>query len=143
MPGASPRCTPCRWAEGPRSGGLGRTKRSSSSSAQCLGADAVHELTYGPAPNAGAYADKAYNAAADEATILAETGMRLVPIRRANMCSNRWADKLTQRAHRTRIETLNSQVEAMGLQRLHARTNAGFELKVHAALVAVAITNAN
>jgi hypothetical protein len=50
--------------------------------------------------------------------------MRLVPIRRANMRSNRWADKLALRAHRTRIETLNSQLEAMGLQRLHARTNA-------------------
>ena len=34
VPGASPRCTLCRWTEGSRSGGLGRTKRSSSSSAQ-------------------------------------------------------------------------------------------------------------
>ena len=103
----------------------------------------VHELTYGLPRNASAYADKAYNAAADEAAILAETGVRLVPIRKANMRPNRWADKLALRAHRKRIETLNSQLEAMGLQRLHARTNAGLELKVHAALVAVAITNAN
>ncbi len=103
----------------------------------------VHELTCGLPEDAAAYADKAYNRAPDEATILAETGVRLVPIRKANMRPNRWADKLALRECRKRIETLNSQLEAMGLQRLHARTNAGSELKVHASLLAAVITNAN
>ena len=103
----------------------------------------VHELTYGLPAQASAYADKAYNSAPDEATILAETGVRLVPLRRANMRPNRWADKLALREHRKRVETLYRPLEAMGLQRLHARTNVGLELNVHASLIAVALTNAN
>lgn len=102
----------------------------------------VHELTYGLPPDAGAYADKAYNSAPDEATILAETGVRLVPQRRANMRPNLWADKLILREHRKRIESAISQLEAMGLQRLRARTNTGLELKVHASLLALLCLNA-
>ena len=102
----------------------------------------VHELTFALPAGASAYGDKAFNSKADEASILAETGVRLVPIRRANMAPNLWADKLALREHRKRIETSNSQLEAMGIQRLRARTNPGFELKVHASLVALTIINA-
>src|SRR5215211_7614517 len=101
----------------------------------------VHELTVDLPPEAAVYTDKAYNSAPDEASILAATGVRLVPQRRANMRPNRWADKLALREHRKRIETSHSQLEAMGVQRLRARTNTGFELKVHASLVALAIIN--
>jgi hypothetical protein len=101
----------------------------------------IHELTVGLPAGAGVYADKAYNSAPDEASILAETGVRLVPQRRANMRPNDWLDKVALRAYRKRIETVNSQLEAMGLQRLRASTNAGFELKVHASLVALAFIN--
>ncbi len=103
----------------------------------------VHELTSGLPDEAAVYTDKAYNAAPDEATILADTGVRLVPIRKANMRPNLWADNLALREYRKRVETRYSQLEAMGLQRLHARTNRGLELKVQASLVAVAVTNAN
>ena len=41
------------------------------------------------------------------------------------------------------IETLNSQLESMGVERLHARTILGMELKVHASLIALAVTNLN
>jgi hypothetical protein len=103
----------------------------------------IHELTYGLPAGATVYGDKGYNAGPDEATILADTGVRLVPIRKANMAPNLWADKLALRAYRKRIETLYSQLEAMGLERLRARTNPGLELKVHASLLAVTIANAN
>jgi Transposase DDE domain len=103
----------------------------------------VHELTVGLATGATVYADKAYTSAADEASLLADTGVRLVAQRRANMRPNLWADKLAIRAFRKRIETLNSQLEAMGLQRLRARTTAGFEIKVHASLLALACANVN
>lgn len=103
----------------------------------------VHELVYGLPAGAAIYADKAYNAGADEASILADTGARLVPLRKANMRPNDWADKLALRAHRRRIETLYSQLAAMGVQRLHARTNGGLELKLHASLLAVTISNAH
>jgi hypothetical protein len=103
----------------------------------------IHELTYGLPEEAAVYGDKAYNAADDEASIAAETGVRLVPIRKANMRPNRWADKLALRAWRKRIEVLYSQLEAMGVQRLRARTNPGLHLKLQAALLAAMITNAH
>jgi len=81
--------------------------------------------------------------AADEATILADTGVRLVPIQKANMAPNRWADKRALRAHRKRIETRYSQLEATGVARLRARTNPGRELKVHASLLAATMANAD
>ncbi len=102
----------------------------------------IHELTAALPEGATVYGDKGYNAAADEATILADTGVRLVPIRKANMAPNLWADKLALRAYRKRIETLYSQCEAMGVARLRARTNPGLELKVHASLLAATIANA-
>ena len=101
----------------------------------------VHELTVGLPKAAAVYTDKAYNSATDEASILADTGVRLVPQRRVNMRPNDWLDTVALRAYRKRIETSNSQLEAMGLQRLRARTNAGFELKVHASLVALVCIN--
>jgi hypothetical protein len=103
----------------------------------------VHELTSGLPEGAAVYGDKGYNAADDEARIAAATGVRLVPIRKANMRPNAWADKLALREYRKRIEALYSQCEAMGMQRLRARTNPGLELKLHASLLAVTITNAN
>ena len=69
--------------------------------------------------------------------------MRLAPGGQAHLHPNRWADTLALRDRRKRIETLNSRLVAMGLQRLHARTNVGLALKVHAPLAAVAITSAN
>ena len=84
--------------------------------------------------------DKAFNSADDEASIQADTGVRLVSIRKINMEPNHWIDELELEHHRKGIETLNSQLESMGLQRLHPRTNQGLDLKVHAILVAVMTT---
>ena len=101
----------------------------------------IHELLYGLPPGAYVYAAKAYNSADDEASILAATGVQLVPLRKDNMVPNTWAERCGLRAFRTTIETVNSQCEAMGLQRLRARTNAGFELKVQASVLALACAN--
>ena len=103
----------------------------------------IHELTYGLPEGAAVYGDKAYNAGDDEASIAEETGVRLVPLHKANMRPNRWADKLALRAWRKRIEALFSQLEAMGLQRLRARANPGLQLKLHASVLAVTIANAD
>jgi hypothetical protein len=51
--------------------------------------------------------------------------------------------RLELREYRHTIETVNSQLEKMGVERLHARTNIGFEVKVHASLIALACTNFN
>ncbi len=103
----------------------------------------IHELTYGLPEGAAVYGDKAYNAGDDEATILADTEVRLVPLRKANMRPNLWADKLALRAWRKRVEALYSQLEAMGVQRLRARSTLGLQLKLHASLLAAIITNAD
>jgi hypothetical protein len=104
----------------------------------------IHELTVEVPAGARVFGDKGYNSATDEASILKATKVRLVPIRRANMKPHAWfVDELELREYRHTIETVNSQCEAMGLQRLHARTNAGFEVKVHASLVALQVSNAH
>jgi hypothetical protein len=103
----------------------------------------VHELAYGLPAEAAVYGDKAYNAGDDEGSIADDTGVRLVPIRKANMRPNLWADKLALRQYRKRIEALYSQLEAMGVQRLRARTNPGLQLKLHASLLAAIISNAD
>jgi hypothetical protein len=48
----------------------------------------IHERTAGLPGGAVVDGDKAFKAAADEAAILADTGVRLVPLRRANMRPN-------------------------------------------------------
>jgi Transposase DDE domain len=102
----------------------------------------IHELLFEFPSGTRIYADKNYNCAKDEASILAATGVVLVPKRRRDMTPNLWEDKVKLRQHRLRIETLNSQLEAMGVQQLHARTQAGLELKLQASLLAVACLNA-
>lgn len=104
----------------------------------------IHELTADLAPGSRVFGDKGYNSADDEASILAETQVRLIPVRRKNMQPHAWfLDEMELREYRHTIETVNSQAEAMGLERLHARTNAGFELKVHASLLALQCSNAD
>jgi hypothetical protein len=43
--------------------------------------------------------------------------------------------------YRKGIETLNSQLESMGMQRLKARTNEGFFIKVQASLLALILSS--
>lgn len=82
-------------------------------------------------------ADKGYVSGPLHERILAHTGVRLVAATRANMQPNPPADAQFIRTHRRLIETLNSQLETMGLQRLRAHTLDGFVLKVQAALLAL------
>ena len=87
------------------------------------------------------YGDKGYISAEDAATILAETGVRLIAARRTNMQPNEWPDEMNLKRYRKPIETVNSQMEKMELQHLHARTNEGFEIKVQASLFALSLAN--
>jgi hypothetical protein len=104
----------------------------------------VHDLTVQLPHGARVFGDKAFNSADDEATIFAALGVRLVPVRKANMQPHAWfLDELELREYRHTVETVNSQLESMGVERLRARTNQGFDLKVHASLIALACTNLN
>lgn len=103
----------------------------------------IYELTVALPEGAYVYADKAYNSKSVEQTIAADSLVRLVPIRKKNMAPHSSADQLALRLYRTTIETANSQLVEMGVQRLHVRTTTGLELKVHASLFALSCSNAN
>ena len=103
----------------------------------------IHELTSELPVGACVYADKGYNCLPDEASILLETGVRLIPIRRKNMRPHDWIDEFDLSLYRRRIESVNSQLESMGLERLHVRTHVGLEIKLHASLLALAFKNIN
>ncbi len=101
----------------------------------------VHELMERLPTGAVVYADKGYNSADDEAWIEGETGIRLVPRRKDNMAPNTLAETFALQRYRGRVETVNSQLEAWGVQRLHARTHEGWLCKVLASLFALLCLN--
>ncbi len=59
------------------------------------------------------------------------------------MAPHTQAERAGLRTFRKTIETVNSQAEAMGIQRLRARTNAGCGLKVMASVLALVCTDVN
>ena len=101
----------------------------------------IHELALTLPQGATVFGDKGYVSDPDAYAIFAATGVRFVAIRRANMTPNAWANDYDLRHYCRRIETVYSQMEAMGIQHLHARTNLGFDLKTYASLLALAFTN--
>jgi len=100
----------------------------------------LHELAFGLPFGATLFGDKAYLCQDDTRTLLEATGVRVVTPQRRNMPPNSWADDYDLALYRKRIETVNSQLAAMGIQRLHARTNPGFDLKAWASLLALTFT---
>ncbi len=101
----------------------------------------LHELAFCLPAQASLFGDKGFISADDANSLLDETRVRLVTPKRKNMAPNTWADDYDLALYRKRIESVYSQLEAMGVQRLHARTNLGFELKTLASLLALAFTN--
>lgn len=104
----------------------------------------LHALAFGLAPGARLFGAKADNSAAAAASLLAETAVRLIPVRKANMAPHAWfLDEVGLRQYRHTIETVNSPWEKRGVERLYARTNTGFDLTVYASLIALTCTNMN
>jgi len=101
----------------------------------------LHELTLHLPTGATVLDDKGYVSAAESQTLFEMTGVRLVAIRRKNMRPHAWADNFDLRLYRKRIESVFSQLQRMGLQSLHARTNSDFDLKAWASLLALTFTN--
>ena len=101
----------------------------------------IHELSWLLPPWCQLLGDKAYNAASDEASIWQDTCVRFVPLRWENMEPNSLEERLALRTHRKAVETVNSQMEKMGVQRLYTRTLPGFELKIRATLLATIFSN--
>jgi hypothetical protein len=101
----------------------------------------IYEITVDLPMGAGLFGDKGYNYADGEA-LLALDGLRLIPIRKKNMEPHTWADEYDLHHYRKSIETVNSQLESMGVEHLRARTNAGMDIKVCASLIALWHTQA-
>jgi hypothetical protein len=101
----------------------------------------IHELCFMAPWGSEAFGDKAYNCPKEEPGILADEGVRLVPKRKRDMAPNTWQDREVLRSQRNRSETVHSQLTAMGIQRLHARTLDGLERKVEASVLAVSLKN--
>lgn len=96
----------------------------------------VHERCYVLPQGVKVDADKAYNRSDDEVSLRAETGVKLVPTRRKNMKEqNTLSEFFALQRDPKRIETLNSQLACMGMQRLKARTNEGFFITVNASIL--------
>lgn len=102
----------------------------------------VQDLLAGLPEGSVVVADKGYISQKDELLCYVHGQVRLVPRYRKNMRGNSVEDKRLLDTHRRQIEVVNSQLEKMGFQRLHASTNDGFALKVLASLVALAFHNA-
>ena len=103
----------------------------------------LHELTAQLPAGATLFGAKGYISAPDAAAILEACGVRVVAQPRDNMEPLPWWDECELKMYRHSLETLDSQCEKMGLERLHARTNPGLQLKVHASLVALACNQLN
>jgi hypothetical protein len=104
---------------------------------------AIHELLWELPAGVWVVGDKGYISGPDQRSIQEATGVCLVAAHRANMQPNSWEERQALATHRHTIETLNSQLERMGFERLYARTNAGFAIKAHASLLALTIHNFN
>ena len=102
----------------------------------------IDELTAALPAGATVYGDKGYNSAPDERWLWEQEEVRLVPQRKRNMWPNEWEDAVALSEERRRIETVFSQRDAMGIERLHVRSVAGLELKVHASLLALTCARA-
>lgn len=101
-----------------------------------------YALTTALPEGATIYWDKGYNSAADEQWLWKETKLRLVPHRKRNMWPNEWGDARALPEERQTIETIFSQLAAMGIEHQHVRTVAGLERKVHAAPLALTCARA-
>lgn len=103
----------------------------------------IHELTFGLPVGAKIYADKGYVSARIKAFLkqVKQGRTQLIATHKKNMKPNTFEEQCGLREHRKRIETVNSQLEKMGIQCLHASTNLGFSIKVMASLLALACIN--
>lgn len=106
----------------------------------------VRDLTVGLPEGASVYADKAYVSAPMKEELKTKVAdipvIQFVTYQRANMkVKNTQEERWWLKKYRGRIETANSQLENMGIQRLHARTNQGLSIKVLSSLLALVCIN--
>jgi hypothetical protein len=97
----------------------------------------VQHLTAKLDPQAIVVADKGYVSDLDGNLCDLFGQVKLIPRHRANMIPNSDEHLALIRKHRPIIETVYSQLEKMGVQRLHNRTLIGRFIKLYASLIAL------
>lgn len=97
----------------------------------------VQHLTAQLPKRAKVLADRGYVSDYDANLCYLFGGIAFIPHHRRNMIPNSDAHQALIRKHRPMIETVYSQLEKMGVQRLHNRTLIGRFLKVYASLLAL------
>lgn len=107
--------------------------------ARCHDLTPIYQLLSDLPSGARILGDKGYNSAADADALRTDGNLHLIARRRSNMQPLPWPDDFDLRHYRLRIESFNSQLVNMGIQRLHARTRDGFDLKIHASLLALIV----
>ncbi len=108
----------------------------------------IFELTMGLPKGASVYADKGYISAAIKRalrpTARRKEGVYLVAKHKKSMKKeNSFEEWCGLKLYRHTIESANSQLESMGIQRLHARTDQGVSIKILSSLFALACVNMN
>jgi hypothetical protein len=104
----------------------------------------IYELTFSLPKGACVYADKGYVSALVKRALrptLRREGVHLVAKHKKSMQPNTFQEWCDLKWYRHRIETAFSQLESMGIQSLHARTDEGVAIKVLASLFALACIN--
>jgi hypothetical protein len=105
----------------------------------------IYELTFGLPKGASVYADKGYVSGLVKRTLRPSAkrdGVQLVAWHKKSMKKpNSFEEWCGLKRYRHLIESANSQLEKMGIQRLHATTNHGFFIKVLACLLALTCIN--
>ena len=104
----------------------------------------IYELTFGLPKGACVYADKGYISARVKRTLrptLKREGVHLIAWHKKSMQPNSFEEWCGLKWYRHLVETANSQLESMGIQRLRARTDEGLSIKVLASLFALACIN--
>ena len=104
----------------------------------------IYELTFGLPKGAKVYADKGYISAQVKRTLrptVRREGVHLIAWHKKNMKPNSFEEWCGLKWYRHLVETANSQLESMGIQRLHVRTDQGLSIKVLASLFALACIN--
>jgi hypothetical protein len=104
----------------------------------------IYELTFGLPKGAKVYADKGYISAKVKRALrptVRRAGVHLIAWHKKSMKPNSFEEWCDLKWYRHLVETANSQLESMGIQRLHARTDQGLSIKVLASLFALTCIN--
>lgn len=100
----------------------------------------MRELADALPKGATLFGGQGYVSAPDAVAILKACGVQVIAFPRDHIQLLEWEDEFDLGLYWHTIETANSQLKKMSVERLYARTKPGFVLKVIASMIALACT---